>query len=275
MESAGEGYWNDRSTPNSFKTAQVQQIEVFTAPPIAISPVVFDSLMRPIAESWAQVSERHEPRRGWWSMRRAMPLTQHLPVAPEVLQLQVKGWFLAGLLGLRLHEDGSAGRGPRVSVWDPREKNYAIFPHPLLGIYEDSPKNMEILPAVMESLLIALVRVNETQSLTPLVSYQVLRYLGENSHKYLRDWITTGQLPTKDTPDVLKTVKESTPTDRQQKVLENLETNRMVYTNSFSKVEELNNPFSTPTYWELRHEIIRAFSELEREALEATAEVTI
>ena len=63
--------------------------------------------------------------------------------------------------------------GPKVSIYSYRAKKWVDFPHPLLGL-PLNPDSGDLLPAVLTSLSLALLDVNEQGAGTPLIPYQSL-----------------------------------------------------------------------------------------------------
>lgn len=163
-------HWKSESELNAmFDDAPRPRIEMTTFLDAPSQPTVFASLTGPIAGDWA--THRNQPGLGgFWQWRRTRPLTNALPVAPIVRRRMIRGWFVARLLN-------------QVSVDDPLHSPVTIvgddgarlsFPFPLLG-----PRIREmadVLPAVLESLSIALV----DQPQTALEPYHRLEALGNS-----------------------------------------------------------------------------------------------
>ena len=61
-------------------------IDAFTVLVEPYEPVVFDSLMKPIAEEWGDRSKTADGREEFWRWRRARSLPEFIPVAPAVRQ---------------------------------------------------------------------------------------------------------------------------------------------------------------------------------------------
>ena len=171
-------------------------IDVFSVLATPYEPVVFDSLMKPIASEWGARSTTPDTRAEFWRWRRARSLTEALPISPAIRRAMVRGWFTARILDqIRL--------APLTAqIWVPDQVGgggrFRSFPDPLLTT--DVVHRREMLPVVLQSILLALVEVNTRASREPLVPYLRLRELGrsglgggyeayENPATELRDWI--------------------------------------------------------------------------------------
>ncbi|MBU6151618.1 MAG: hypothetical protein KGR25_09225 [Chloroflexi bacterium] len=100
-----------------FATTNAHDISVFTTTSPML-PMVFDNLMVPIAQSWAQASPSTNSRLSFWTYRRARPLVECIPVGPKQLQAMVRGWFTGRLLG-QITRQQERGSGWRVQIWNP------------------------------------------------------------------------------------------------------------------------------------------------------------
>jgi len=270
MVNAGPGYWDDARSPKVFKSMPVSGVEVFTTAGRAMNPVVFDSLMKKIAQSWAGDNANHGTREGWWTNRRSMPLAQALPVAPAVLEWMVTGWFVLGLFGQRRITEGDKGKGPRVAVYSAEHRGWVEFPYPMLGVYSDKRVTdpIVLLPAVLESVLIALVRVNAEASLQPLHAYHALRDAGEDAAGRLQSWVLDGVLPDGAQPgEAVRALAggAGTAEQRRDQVRTTVTTAQAHYEKMFAEVDQANNPFNVPPVWELRQQIRVGLSTLQRE----------
>ncbi len=263
--------WNERLSDSWFATAKVDDISVFTMSGEPMLPMVFDNLMIPIAEAWAQVSPNRDQRYSFWSLRRARPLIECIPVGPVQLQAMLRGWFVGRLLG-QVTRAEERGLGWRVQVWnsDPPHNGLQPFPFPLLS---DRPvPGTDLVAAVLQSLLIAMVDVHTKGNLSPLVPYHRLIELGENYDAYLGDWIHDGTLPPgAPTPDPQLAGTADGPAEGRKDVIRGaLLGARAGYEELFDQTTRDNNPFAAPLSWELRDQILAAIDSL----TEATNAVT-
>ena len=133
------------------------------------SPLVIDSLMKPIAEQWnKQVALGNI--NAFWSRRRAAKISEFAPAPQGLIAAMARGWLTAGLMGL-------LERKPQSPIRISDGENIAEFPYPLLS---PSPYNEDNFAQVLEALSIAYVNVSLQNQLTPLKAYQILRDLGRS-----------------------------------------------------------------------------------------------
>lgn len=235
-------------------------IDVFTHLNTAYEPVVFDSLMRPIASDWGQKSKTPEGRAEFWRWRRCRPLTEFVPVSTSVLAAMVKGWFVASRLGhLDLKPASAAIYLPDTdttpSVWAP-------FPTTMLR--PEALNGSEGIAVILESMMLALVEVNTREKVDPVLPYRRLRELGEGSgvgsalNPELQAWILEGsnRLP------LLEPWEES-PESRKKKVLDEIREVSERYGKHFADIQKnRKDPRDFPPTWDLRKLIDVALSEL-------------
>jgi hypothetical protein len=246
-----------------FATAKVDDISVFTMSGEAMLPMAFDNLMVPIAQSWAQANPSLNSRLSFWALRRARPLVECIPVGPQQLQAMVRGWFTGRLLG-QIKRDHERDTGWRVQIWnpDPPYNGFQPCPYPLLSATK--VEALDVLPAVLQSLLIAMIDVHTKGNLGPLVPYQRLIDIGENGRSMLEDWIADGTLPQgAETPEppIAGTVSDD-PETRRSNIHRALHASRQEYEELFKKTEHANNPYTVPLAWELRDQIRVALDDL-------------
>ena len=181
-------------------------IDIISQLDAPVSPLVIESIMKPIADSWAMNKNNPVARASFWSLRRARILKEFIPVPQEHLRSMVRGWFTAQFLGLI---DTSARpyaifRDPTAPIPDER----ALFPDEFLSS-SANPKDQ--LPMVLESLALAYADVGNQASLAPLHAYIALRDYGRTDpeldpqilnysacHPILRHWIEKGSIPNQD-----------------------------------------------------------------------------
>lgn len=139
------------------------------------SPLVFDSLLMPVAQQWA--STPAQGRKAFWEHRRSRPLTASLPMGDEERRAMIGGWYIGQLTGqIRLPESPYI---TPVEVWDPERAQWIAFPHPMLtppSAFADG-NSLDWLPAVLESSLLAIVRAHEAPVMSSMRPYQLLRAL--------------------------------------------------------------------------------------------------
>ncbi|MBU2076224.1 MAG: tubulin-like doman-containing protein [Actinobacteria bacterium] len=266
---SAKGAWSDQLVKNFVDTERAS-IDAFTVLTEPYEPVVFDSLMKPIAEEWGNRSKTADGREEFWRWRRARPLPEFIPVAPSVRKAMVRGWFTAAIL--------------QQLVLDPTESSIFVpspqagvpgtqmpFPSPLLATTVTAP--YEYLPIVLESLTMALVDVNVSATLDPVKPYTRLRRLGESGageldsyqvvNSELADWIRTASLAAgAPTPraDQVGSVSD-TPEQRLEAVRSRLAGFRAAYQKVFDsqRVRERQNVVKA---FELERDIMHAFGDM-------------
>jgi len=156
----------------------VTRIDVFGSYP-NYSPLVFGSVLGPVAAQWGSLPA--QARADWWKWRRARPLTASLPMGVDERRAMVTGWFIGQLTG-EIALPNEPFTDP-VSIWDPQTSTWVSFPNPLLTPPTRFLARNDWMPAVLESLLVAIARVHEGGGfdLTPLKPYTLLRSLADHS----------------------------------------------------------------------------------------------
>lgn len=234
------------------------RIDIFSVLEAPYHPVVFDSLMEPIAADWGEDSGSKSRRAAFWQWRRCRPLSAFVPVGPDVRRSIIRGWFTAGLFSQVVPSKS----GP-VSVVVPDRDTTFPFPYPYLGA---DPTDLDLLPAVLESMPLAFLDYRRNQD--ALVPYVRLRELGQSAgqdvyydeaNRELLDWIRDGDLVHgAPTPQAERLgVSEGAAQERQELAVQFLEAVRA----TFEKValqrvtREPQSFFRIPRAWELADEI--------------------
>lgn len=258
-----------------------QAVSVFGMLSEPYEPIVFASLMRPMADEWAEVRLSPDARQSFWTWRRSRPLPEFIPAAPAIRRSMVRGWFTAQLLGQIEGQRANAQSG--MTVWGPGRARGSgevrQFPYPLLAVSKGAA---EAPAAVLGSLPLALLDVFARQSLAPLGAYHRIRDLGASGHgegfetyetvnQELFDWVEDGRvLPGAPTPDPRVGTAAETAQERRTKVLAQVERWRKKYEEEFERHEGSDNPFAVTREYELRHDIVEALGDL-ADALTASA----
>lgn len=150
----------------------VTRIDIFGSYP-NYSPLAFDSVLKPAAQQWAQTAG---PGRGsFWRYRRSRPLTASLPMTDAERRTMTAGWFLGQMLG-RIQIPASPFTDP-VRIYDGDDNQWLSFPNPLLTPPSAFTASYDWLPAVLESILLAIATSHEPPVMTSLRPYGVLRAL--------------------------------------------------------------------------------------------------
>jgi hypothetical protein len=156
-------------------TAGVTRIDIFGSYP-NYSPLVFDAVLGPVAEQWAGIG--NIGRDSFWQWRRARPLDAALPMGDAERRTMVAGWLLGQIIG---HiRTPSAPFNQPVQVWDGAGR-WAAFPHPLLTPPKNFVAKYDWLPAVLESVLLAIAKSHEPPVMGSLRPYRLLREIFDDA----------------------------------------------------------------------------------------------
>ncbi|GCD91470.1 tubulin-like doman-containing protein [Nocardioides sp. LS1] len=264
------GRWN-AELAKSFNVSDLGFIDAFTVLVEPYEPVVFDSLMKPIAEEWGDRNQTADGREEFWRWRRARSLPEFIPAAPAVRKAMVRGWFTATMLGQVRFED------QRVSIFVPNtvggSGTWRDFPCPLLT--SGLSASFEYLPLVLEALPLAFVDVNVRADIAPILPYRRLRELGTSgnggleaydlANKELEAWIASGEVPQgAPTPNSEQMgATEDAWKIRRDSVVRRVETLAKSYHQLFESTRQ-SSDFGVPRAYELRTEISSSFDELAR-----------
>jgi len=256
--------WDPSESPKSFQNVGgIQQIDIFSTLTSAMSPMVFSSLMGPITESWSQNNTSPQLRQGFWTNRRARPLNEAIPMAPEQIAKLVRGWFVSQILNLRKQESKDS-KGPKISVWAKEDQKFVDFPHPLLGLKNESVmSNPDLLPAVLESIGLAMAHCDQVSNLDPLKAYWEMMNIGEGFQDILENWVRRAQLfENAPTPDALVAGSaQGTFEERKTAILSAL-TKTQAFLDSIVKGDERKDPWEVSRTTEIRHLTERAISDI-------------
>ena len=265
--------WNEE-TASCFGEGTQSAIDVFSVLSEPYQPVVFDSLMKPIAAEWGSRSKTADSRAEFWRWRRARALPEALPLSPAMRRAMIRGWFTAKLIR-QLHLDE---RG--VRIWVPNEAgpggSYREFPKPLLTT--DSIAEPELLPAVLESVLLAMVEVSTSASLEPMAPYRRLRDLGRSGRgggyeayvepaAELRAWIESGGAPGGEPGPPVGPAADAdggSLQERRKSAEHRFERLHQNYTRYFGEVEERADVLDVPASFDLRFDVLAALTDLRR-----------
>lgn len=258
------GHWSPE-VERAFTDGGQSFIDMFATLNRPYEPVVFDSLMQPIAREWGKRSRNSDQIQEFWRWRRARPLPEALPLSPSVREAMVRGWFTATRLGhLTIGGDQAAIYVPRP----PRGGDWVSFPDPLLTGSMIAPQ--QYLPVVLESILLAMVQVNTSASLKPMAPYTRLRELGQSGsggveryddlNNELRSWIVDGDGTSAETWQ-----------ERKESVIDSFSRLLDAYQRFFDEQRPYSDPLDVPTSYDLRRDILNALGDLTRAAQYVTA----
>ncbi len=145
-------------------------------------PVVYSSLMAPIAATWQKAGVDGGEK--FWHWSRSRPLAEAVPLPSGVRQAMVRGWFTAKVLGLVDCADPQ--KAYRIAL---AKGGVAAFPYPLLGRKIGRLDSTSALPAVLESFGVALAQYSSTGDKSLLAPYRRLVELGlSDVHTFALDY---------------------------------------------------------------------------------------
>lgn len=117
------------------------------------SPLVFTSLLKPISARWA-AARQESPREEFWRWRRSRRLPAALPISAAARQATIGGFFVGRLTGMiRLPGESY---GSAVETFDELAGTWREFPDPLLTPTSRQRHQLDMLPALLESILLAM-----------------------------------------------------------------------------------------------------------------------
>jgi len=253
-------------------TGEEQRIEIITTLSAPVQPIVLQSVIKPIAEQWTSSRDNNATREQFWRWRRARALPEFIPASPEVIASMTRGWFLGRLLG-DLTWDKQAIGAEAVQIYNPEYQRDEAFPFPYLG---PSPTGeMDLLPAVLESMGLSMLESQIRGNIEPLRAYSLLRSLGEDAPQHLRNWVQFGNtahgkppLPRawQNADKSIPTEQDATPADRQRAVLAYLDGRKRNYVDRLDENPVTRASMLTQPRWlDLRDILDSAFAALHSE----------
>lgn len=206
-----------------FRSGNTGSISIISYLEMPSHPVVYQSLMEPIARTWSKVGE--SGAESFWRWCRTRSLTEAVPLPTRVRQAIVRGWFTAKVLGLLDASDPNVAY--RIALEDGQ---VAAFPFPLVGRRVGRRDNLSPLPAILESFGVAVALFSTAGDSTHLAPYLRLLHLGMSdvdawelgyAHlgRELEDWIATGLSPHSLLDPVVSGVTEAERLAHVQEVL--------------------------------------------------------
>jgi hypothetical protein len=275
------GLW-DASKADSFKgDISTSSIDIFSTLSHPVHHFVFDNLMKPINEGWKKAEGDPDGRKAFMLRRQARTLPETVPMAPEILDGLIRGWYVAKLLGRLKDEKGETGQGPKLSVFqeDPMRSGWELLPYPLyFGDNQGVVPENEYPAVVVASAGLALAQCSDSQSMQPFAPYRSLMLLGgpvsvDNLTKgkdlqvseTLRQWVLEGVPSTSLSPPPKAEragTQEMSVDERKNKVIQFFE---QELTEFKADIVDLQIGKKHDTLiWEMRREIISALQELLR-----------
>lgn len=158
----------------------VARVDVFGSYPRTL-PVAYSGLLKSVAEVWNAAAGSGGAREAFWQFRRARPLPGGLPMGDDERRAIVRGWWIATLAGGVSRDPWKRAddRHP-VRVWDRDEGEWVEVPAPMLTPPSHMIAPNAWLPAVLESCLLAYLRV-EHEGLDAFRPWRALRRWADDS----------------------------------------------------------------------------------------------
>lgn len=181
----------------------------------------------------------------------------------------IRGWFTASALRLITVED-HAELGPKIDIQG-KNGEKLTFPHPLL--YAGVPTVHELLPAVVESLIVAQALCSSKGDLSPMAPYKRLIELGGRGagvrgreiqlSPELQCRLATGSPLAAGSQEVSFTADDSTAVEeRKLKVNQYLENELSALEGWIKQATAHGSVYSWPLAWEILPEIRSALKGL-------------
>ncbi len=158
----------DRATKENFGRSLsdedgVTRVDIFGSYP-NYSPLAFDSVLVPAAQEWASMAS--PGRAGFWRYRRSRPLPASLPMTDAERRTMTAGWFVGQIIG-RIQIPAPPYTEP-VRIYDGDAGQWLHFPNPLLTPPSEYKASYDWLPAVLESILLAIAQSHEPPLMSSL-----------------------------------------------------------------------------------------------------------
>ncbi|PZU02170.1 MAG: hypothetical protein DI630_09320 [Gordonia sp. (in: high G+C Gram-positive bacteria)] len=184
--------------------SKIKRVDIFGSYP-NYSPLAFNSVLEPAARQWLGASPSQ--RQAFWRMRRSRPLAASLPMHPNERRAMVAGWTLGRAIG-----QISVPPEPYVEaarVWDGETSTWRDFPNPLLTPPSQFTAAYDWMPAVLESILLAMAQSHEPPVMSSMLPYRALRRIydaspedevsgvhGLTARTHLTRWLRSGDTGT-------------------------------------------------------------------------------
>ncbi|MFT4201970.1 tubulin-like doman-containing protein [Gordonia sp. (in: high G+C Gram-positive bacteria)] len=152
--------------------AKIKRIDIFGSYP-NYSPLAYEAVIEPAARQWLASSPGQ--RKAFWTMRRARPLQASLPMHENERRAMVGGWVLGQALGMI--QVPAEPFTEAVHVWDTQARTWLPFPNPLLTPPAEFLAEYDWLPAVLESVLVAIAQSHQPPVMSSMAPYRALRHL--------------------------------------------------------------------------------------------------
>jgi len=156
--------------------SKIKRVDIFGSYP-NYSPLAFNSVLEPAARQWFGASASQ--RQAFWRMRRSRPLAASLPMHPTERRAMVAGWTLGRVIGQVSLPPEPYDEAARV--WDGETSAWRSFPNPLLTPPSQFTAEYDWMPAVLESILLAMAQSHEPPVMSSMLPYRALRRIYDSS----------------------------------------------------------------------------------------------
>jgi hypothetical protein len=201
----------DQITLDTFAEAlkgdpKVSRVDIFGSY-ANLSPVAFDAVLTPAGDEWAATPP--PGREGYWRWRRSRPLPASLPMTDSERRAMVAGWFVGQIVGeVRFPAPPYSHNPGPAEIWDDDNARWLTFPDPMLTPPDHFVAEYDWLPAVLESVLVAIAAAMKEPLFESLRPYGLLRALYDDrpesatapnafsqlsAERKLVDWLRTGR----------------------------------------------------------------------------------
>ena len=200
-----------------------RSIDIFGSYPNYV-PVVFESLLPPIAQQWDRTAGNKQE---FWAARRARPLTAALPMSDKDRHAMVAGWYIGRLTGT-VYCPGTmdARDDDPVQVYDHAAKTWVSFATPMLTPVSQFRSTLDWLPNLLESVSLAWARIGDYPLFGSVRPYMLLRKLYDsedtpsnpnrtlNAQRLLQAWLFSGHRESGELHQIPGTESGVTPEER-------------------------------------------------------------
>jgi hypothetical protein len=275
---------------------KVSRIDIFGSY-ANLSPVVFDAVLSPAADEWAATPAAG--REGFWRWRRSRPLPASLPMTDDERCAMVAGWFVGQIVGEVRFPPAPYSHDPGpAEIWDKETGRWLEFPHPMLTPPDQFAAEYDWLPAVLESVLIAIGAAVKEPLFESLRPFSLLRELYNDrpesatfattftlaAERRLVEWLRTGRSAAGTSRVVNATDTDDTIDGRAQAAAGWLERINTFATNeylppreggtgrgSFSTITQRRQASATPIFRDLAADVVAVTADLRNIVQQARA----
>jgi hypothetical protein len=160
-------------TANQYTT----RIDIFGSY-VAYSPLAFSGVLQPVVQGWTKAHQQEGSADEFWRLRRSRSLSAALPITEAERKALVGGWFVGQITGRVVLPP--RGVDDPVRVYSDAADRWLVFPHPRLTPLKDFRADYDYLPAILESMLLAMARFGEAPVGASMSPYRALRRMWDD-----------------------------------------------------------------------------------------------